>query len=80
MICNLENQKPYENTPVDEIPFEDMSIEELDMMIEDSTSQLMLDQLQGIQEIMQYVYVLGWLIFALLFFILIFVAIGAGKK
>lgn len=76
----MENESPYENTPVDEIPFEDMSIEELDVLIDETTPLLEFELLEDILEVMQYGYVLGWLIFALLFFILIFVAIGAGKK
>ncbi|MEK5217814.1 hypothetical protein [Psychrobacillus sp. FSL H8-0487] len=76
----MENENPYENTPVEEIPFEDMSIEELDTMIDETTPLLEFELLEDILEVMQYGYVLGWLIFALLFFILIFVAIGSGKK
>lgn len=76
----MENENPYENTPVEEIPFEDMSIEELDVVLDETTPILEFELLEDILEVLQYGYVLGWLIFALLFFILIFVAIGSGKK
>lgn len=60
--------------------YEEMTIEELDAVIEDSTSQLILDVLQDTYELQLWSYGVQWLVFGLLFFVVFFVAMGVGKK